>query len=213
MSEDGQGVIDWQARAIELWPGARTSPRIHHPFHRIRENGTQDRSIDWPGTQELLKRELGHLDATNVVLELAVSPRQIRADGWIRADATVQDAGVILSFQSEVGPMRYPVDRFTQWKANVRAIALALEALRKVNRYGVAGRAEQYRGWLAIPAQTGGVDPYQLIGKWAGWPVESVKKEPERAYRLARRNAHPDSFEGSADDYKAVLRAGKAIGV
>ena len=107
--------------------------------------------------------------------------------------------------------MRYAVDRFTEWKANVRGIALALEALRKVNRYGVAGRAEQYRGWLAIPAQTGGVDPYQLIAKWAQWPEDSVRSEPCRAVKLAKRAAHPDSFSGSDDDYKAVVRAGNVV--
>ncbi len=160
---------------------------------------------------DLLKRELEHLEAEEVVLELEVHASQIRADGWIRQDATVRDAGVILGFKSELGPMRYAVDRFTEWQANVRAIALALEALRKVNRYGVAGRAEQYRGWLAIPAETGGVDPYQLIAKWCKWTEEAVRMEPLRALKLAKRAAHPDSFEGSEDDYKAVVRAGKAI--
>ncbi|KKK97534.1 hypothetical protein LCGC14_2651780, partial [marine sediment metagenome] len=161
MSVD-RGVLDWQARAITLWPGAKTSPRIRHPFHTISKNGNRSSQVDWSGTLAILDRELNALGATNVVLELAVRPSQIRQDGWVRGDASIQDPGVILSFDSDVGPMRYPVDRYTSWKGNVRALALALEALRKVNRYGVAGRAEQYHGWLAIPAQTGGGDPYQL---------------------------------------------------
>ena len=207
-----RGSIDWQARAITIWPGLRTSPRVRHPFHRITASGHRSSEVDWSGTQELLKRELEHLGATNVVLELAVSTYHIRQDGWVRTDATVQDAGVIVSFESDMGPMRYPVDRFTSWKANVRAIALALQALRKVNRYGVAGRAEQYKGWLAIPAQTGGVDPYQLIAKWAVWTEQAVRAEPLRALKIAKRRAHPDSFKGSEDDFRAVVRAGKAIG-
>ncbi len=164
-----RGSVGWSARSISLWPGTKTSPRIRHPFSYNTKSGHRKAGIDWPGTMALLKRELEHLGATEIVLELELYTSQVRADGWIRSDATVRDAGVILSFQSEVGPMRYPVDRFTEWKANVRGIAKALEALRKVNRYGVAGRAEQYKGWLQIPAQTGGVDPHLLLAKWAGW--------------------------------------------
>lgn len=203
-----RGSVGWRVRAITLWPGTKTSPRIRHPF-RSPDRGTR---IDWLGTMEVLKRELEHLEAKEVVLELELLPSHIRADGWIRADAAIRDAGVILSFQSNVGPMRYPVDRFTEWKANVRGIALALEALRKVNRYGVAGRAEQYRGWLQIPARTGGVDPHQLLAKWSGWTEDAVRSEPLRALRLARRASHPDTFEGSDDDFRAVTRAGQAIG-
>ena len=207
-----RGDVGWRARSISLWPGVKTSPRIRHPFSYVTKSGVRKMGIDWPGTMALLKRELEHLQAKEVVLELELYETQIRADGWIRADATVRDAGVILSFQSEIGPMRYPVDRFTEWKGNVRGIALALEALRKVNRYGVAGRAEQYKGWLQIPAQTGGVDPFLLLAKWAKWSEEAVRAEPLRALRLARRAAHPDTFEGSDDDFRAVTRAGQAIG-
>ena len=141
-----RGRIDWQARAITLWPGVKTSPRIHHPFHSISKNGNRTSTIDWDGTLVILRRELTHLSAKDVVLELAVKPSQIRQDGWVRGDAAIQDPGVILSFRSDVGPMRYPVDRFTSWQGNVRAIALALEALRKVNRHGVARRADRGLG-------------------------------------------------------------------
>ena len=211
MSVD-RGTLDWQARAITLWPGPKTSPRIGHPFHSTSENGYRSSKVDWIGTLAILKRELNALGAKKVVLELAVRPSQIRRDGWVRGDASIEDPGVILSFDSDIGPMRYPVDRYTSWQGNVRALALALEALRKVNRYGVAGRAEQYRGWLAIPAQTGGVDPHQLIAKWAEWTEEAVRAEPLRALRIAKRAAHPDTFEGREDVFRAVVRAGEVLG-
>jgi hypothetical protein len=41
------------------------------------------------------------------------------------------------------------------WQHNVRAIALGLEALRKVDRYGITRRGEQYAGWKALPAGIG----------------------------------------------------------
>ncbi len=37
------------------------------------------------------------------------------------------------------------------WKENLRAIALGLEALRKVERYGIAERGQQYAGYRELP--------------------------------------------------------------
>jgi hypothetical protein len=39
-----------------------------------------------------------------------------------------------------------PVIVYT-WQDNLRAVALGLEALRRVERYGIAQRGEQYAGW------------------------------------------------------------------
>jgi len=46
-----------------------------------------------------------------------------------------------------------PCDSFRDWEANLRAIALSLEHLRAVDRYGVTTEEEeQYTGWLRLPA-------------------------------------------------------------
>lgn len=42
------------------------------------------------------------------------------------------------------GHLSYPCDTFTTLQDNLRVIALALEALRMVDRYGVTRRGEQY---------------------------------------------------------------------
>lgn len=54
--------------------------------------------------------------------------------------------------------LSYPCDSCDNWQHNVRSIALALQALRAVDRYGVTRRAEQYRGWGKLPA------PGEMIG-------------------------------------------------
>ena len=46
--------------------------------------------------------------------------------------------------------MSYPCDKYSNWQANLRAIALSLEALRAEDRYGVTRRAEQYKGWAKL---------------------------------------------------------------
>src|SRR5579863_10251967 len=53
------------------------------------------------------------------------------------AGAKLRTQGIILTFNSKHGPLSYPCDKYSNWQANLRAIALSLEALRAVDRYGV----------------------------------------------------------------------------
>lgn len=109
----------------------------------------------WQHTLNLLERELDYLDADQVVIEADFRESDIRVDGMIRANAR-QPAhpGVRLAFGSKYGPLVYATDTHEDWRHNVRAIALALEALRQIDRYGVTRRAEQYTGWKAIGTGT-----------------------------------------------------------
>ena len=87
------------------------------------------------------------------MLQVDISERYIRTDGLPYANARYgTNPGVIVSFDSRHGPLRYATDAFTEWQDNLRAIALSLEALRAVDRYGVTRRGEQYTGWRAIAA-------------------------------------------------------------
>jgi hypothetical protein len=51
--------------------------------------------------------------------------------------------------------LRYATDVFTDWRANLRAIALGLEALRRGRSVRDHTRREQYAGWRAIEAVSG----------------------------------------------------------
>lgn len=202
------------ARPIDQWPGELTPPGD-------REVGRF--SATWSATVQLLAREVEQLGADEVVLQLAITERECRLDGWIRADARPNHPGVILSFDSRHGPLRYHTDRFATssqwtagrgsvtspgWQANVRAIALGLEALRKVERYGIAQAGEQYRGWNALPpgrAMGAGMsveDAARLIAHHSDDPdgrTPEVDDDPSFALALfkeAARNVHPDRHGG-----------------
>ena len=129
-------------RALSQWPLKPTpaSSRKRSQFQST-----------WSKTVDLLERELGLLGAKNVVIEADCEPSEVRIDGNLRANAKLRGPGVVVSFDCSKGAMLFPCDTFTDWQANVRGIALALEALRAVDRYGVTQQAEQYRGWTALP--------------------------------------------------------------
>jgi hypothetical protein len=105
-------------------------------------------------TIALLRFEVGAIEGETPVLELDLPASQLRTtDGMPYARSRPHTPRVVLSFTLPgIGPIRYPCDTFTDWEDNVRAIALGLEALRKIDRYGITtGRREQYRGFTALP--------------------------------------------------------------
>lgn len=139
-------------RPIKVWPTGWPNPRggKSSPFNS-----------SYRDTLDLLDRELSHLGAKDPILQVDASERECRLDGQLRADARVSYRGVILSFGTgKYGTLSYPCDAFTRpswksnapadWQQNLRAIALGLEALRKVKRYGIAQRGQQYAGYAEI---------------------------------------------------------------
>lgn len=148
------------------WPGKRT-PADDRAYSRFRRHGQWDTEtnryigrgdIPWPATLLLLERELNQLGADSVVFQIDLRESDIRLDGLPRADARPTDPAVIISFKSKHGPLRYFCDQFRGWQDNVRAIALGLEALRKVERYGITHRGEQYAGWKQLGPSSGVVE-------------------------------------------------------
>lgn len=194
-------MADWhdlraKFRPIDVWPEKAT------PSHARRRAPFK---APWRGTIQLLERELRMLRAKNVIIQIDVPEAHLRLDGYPRADARPRSPGVILAFDSKYGPLRYPCDTFVTWQENLRAIALALEALRKVDRYGVTRRAEQYTGWRALPAQgaatmtaTAAAEYVALHGAHANGGSVTVRtvlesrEVMESAWRAASKKLHPD---------------------
>lgn len=185
--------VDITTRPIDHWPGELTR-------HRRRASFT----ANWGSTVSLLESELRQLSAKLVVLQLAITEEDIRLDGKPRAHARAEHPGVIIAFESKWGPLKFAVDTFTTWQDNLRAIALGMEALRKVDRYGVTRRGEQYTGWKAIPASTDPADQIQtreqarvLIDSYGGLTA-------------AVKATHPDTG-GDSDEFRKVMRAKELI--
>lgn len=204
-------MTDWPANLtvapIREWPGALTARRTLSNF-----------SASWSATLAEMSREMRHLNARNGELLVAIRPDDFRLDGKPRASAKQEHPGVILSFDSTVGHLSYPCDTFTRWQDNFRAIALALEALRKVDRYGVTKRGEQYRGFLALEATAAPAgfattdDALAFLGKFAGLGLAEMKSivgAPARALRRAQRETHPDAGGDAATFQRVSLAEAK----
>jgi hypothetical protein len=204
---------DYRVIPLEgAWPGIATIERRHALF---KEN--------WTGTLKLLESELRHLDARDVTLALTVEPFHLRQDGQMRSDARVRDSGVILSFTSHGDRLSFPCDTFLYWQHNVRAIALALDALRMVDRYGVQ-KGRQYVGFKALPGAGGSTqtlsvgEAAQIIAQYADGlyttaAILSSSGKATEAIRRATRNTHPDMPGGSGEDFTMVSAAKAVLGI
>lgn len=188
------------------------------------EGVTHGFSAGWDATKDLLRGEVDKVsDGTSlIVIEVDTQPSSIRQDGFMRADRKVNSDGVIVSFKSKYGPLRYACNTFTGagyrsmpgWQANVRAVALGLVDLRRLERYGVARRGEQYTGFGALPpGQPMGIGQGMTLEQAAGLlhrfaqpesyeiDVEAIigdKKLISLAYRTAAKKYHPDTYGDDA---------------
>ena len=175
---------------VRQWPTKPTIAREHSRF----KAGMAD-------TLDLLERELSCIRAQDISIELYLTLDQIRNDGWPRADARPTQPGVILKYTTRQGQFVWPCDKYRDYRANLRAIALTLEALRAIARYGVATeKGEQYRGWLQLPASPQADELTSLAreiissGSLSAEPAH-VLSSPEAltsAWRAAIAHAHPD---------------------
>lgn len=211
-------MSDWPdamaVRPIITWPGTLT------PGYR-RERGNF--SASWRSTLDLLGRELREVHATAKVLQVAIPEDQFRLDGYPRATARQVHPGVIVSFTSrDAGHLSFPCDRFEHWQTNVRAIALAMEALRKVDRYGITRNAEQYQGWKAIGSSSGPQamtvdEAWSILGSFGDRPIEEQRRNSDSslpvALRKARGFAHPDRHGGDRHLWDQVEQAAVVLGV
>lgn len=194
---------------IREWPGAMT-PAEHRRASPFASTLT--------ATLKTLEREIWHLSTTatqqeSAELLLAIPAGAFTKDGRPYANARAEHPGVIFSMDSKHGRVSYPCDAFTEWQENLRAIALALEALRKVDRYGVTRHGEQYRGFMALEAGstiTSVDDAFATISKIARVSGGYAWDQPAHALRMAQRNAHPDTG-GSAQLWHDVAAAERAL--
>lgn len=203
-------MIDIQFRALQQCPKKQAVRRKHSPF-----------KASYSKTLDLLETELTHLGVREAIIEADCDRSEIRLDGHLRAGAKLRGPGIVLRFESKAGSMTFPCDTFTDWQDNLRAIALALEALRKVDRYGVTSSGEQYRGWLGLPdkSQSG---PFPTEQSALAWLAQAVGTMPARPWdsqqtqdvrRAAVMRCHPDRNGGNEATWKLWLQAAAVLGI
>jgi hypothetical protein len=185
-----------------VWPNGQRTPeweRRKSPFRSTRS-----------ATLGLLEVELYHLEAEEpIVLAAGYHPWEIRLDGLPRANAKPHDPAVILSFEGSAGPMQFACDTYDTYDANLRAVALTLEALRAVERYGATQRHQQYTGWLALPP--GGMSRQQAEAEVRKYAEPGATLE--EAFRRGAKAVHPGRPGGDSEAWARLDAARRVLGL
>jgi hypothetical protein len=198
-------VIDARFVPVEAWPGDK---RASWKRADSRFKATYARSLDD------LERELKHLGAKGIVIQAYFTREQIRNDGWPRSSARPKEPGVVISFRNSKGTeFSFPCDTYKSFEENIRAIALSLEALRTVDRYGVTQHNEQYKGWAKLPPAPDKMSCDDAAAFFAlhGGIYPATKERLEEAYRTAARKLHPDTSNGSHEQFILLGKAKAAL--
>lgn len=224
--------VTW--RPLTAWPTSRpltpdwkreqanfkTPSRYEDTAVGVRNTGRK--RIPLSQTLDDLDRELWAIGARKVVIQVDITDRQLRNDGGIRADASASSPPVVLNFTRNDVPYVFACDHFTHWHDNLRAIALGLEGLRRLERYHIAQAGDQYRGWQALPASTTtafnveqAAALLERIGdngfaRYASAAILADAMVARQAYRRAAARTHPD-VGGSTNDFKLVQEAKRVL--
>lgn len=207
--------------ALGAWPEKPTSPRKGNPF-----------KSQWNDTRRLLVDEAERIGASDVIVGVvARETDMLRSGDGFRADRKATHPGVVVRLVgTRHGDLRYACDTFEawyhrdedSWKINARAVALGLEALRRVERYGIGSRGEQYVGWKALGSgiAVGAVRAPMTLDEAAAMlagavaipgGADAVLTDPvaaRSAYRNALRLLHPD--HGGSGDGERMSRLQEA---
>lgn len=205
-------------RPIKLWPEAVKIERLRAPF-----------KADHRSTLALIEREVRMINGIDAVVEIALHEKQFTREGLPYSEARPEHPGVIVRVRKPVinpkgkrdmVPLYFPAARFSTWQANLRAVAISLEDLRRIDRYGVTQNSQQYLGfgkYLPGPVHEG-VMTLEAAARFVVsiWPGEHDPKdlidhadEWREAYRMATTKLHPDAG-GDADKW-AQLQAAKTL--
>lgn len=167
------------------WPigWKRTSLRLDASF---RTKQTSNHRLTVTIATARLEAELDRLGAKNPVLSTNVS---LRLDGRPRSDENPRDPGAAIYFSFKGKATVLACDQFQYVADNIAAIAAHIDALRRVERYGVGTIEQALAGYKSLPADS--------AANWRAVFGFSVGTRPsvdqvDAAYKALARVKHPD---------------------
>lgn len=175
------------------WPRTKPHRRRRAPFR----DTTLYKELRGQGTGATLASEMRNLGASRWVLSTDLA---LRRDGLPYSGAKAADPGAAVYFVLQGEEHVLACDRWDRVEHNVRAITKHVEALRGQQRWGVGTLAQAFRGYAALPAETGG-EPW--------WKVLDVDRHApddvlDKAIRRAMARSHPDRHGGDRTEWDRV---------
>lgn len=150
---------------------------------------------------ERLEYQLEALGASEMILS---TNQRLRLDGRPRAnEVEPADVGAAVYFRLNRKDHVLACDKWDRVADNIAALAAHVDAIRRIDRYGVGSLEQAFAGYQALPAKG------QTWRTTLGFaPDEAVDVDMvNRAFRERARGAHPDAPNGSHDAMASLTQA------
>lgn len=127
----------------------------------------------------------------------------LRRDGMPYANSSQpNDRGVAVYFKYKGKPMCFACDRWRKIEDNMHAIAMTIDALRGIERWGTGEMVQQaFTGFTALPSPE---QPWQTLGLDTSRPT---REQVEEAHRRLAMKHHPD--RGGSNEQMARINAAR----
>ena len=178
------------------WPtGWERTPRHKRQRAAFRSKGGQ---LSVFTAIQRLSVELARLGARG---ELLSTNLDTRLDGLPRSNQSEpQDGGVAVYFTLKNAPRCLACDRWNRVADNIAAIAQHIDALRRIDRYGVGTMEQAFAGYAALPPKA---DPWEVLGL----PRTATNDDINTAHRRLAIEHHPD--KGGSHEQMARLNSAR----
>jgi len=183
------------------WPRTAEDDRKRATFcRRVKSekySWTVKEQLTVAGGLARLRPELDRLGATDLIISSNIPVRQ---DGLPYSKVREpEDPGVAVYFRLLGAPHTLACDRWDRVADNLAAIAMHVEALRGMDRWGVGNIAQAFAGYKALPAASPVKPWWEVLGFPKRPHLPGWEAEVKRRYLKAIAAAHPDRG-GNAND-------------
>ncbi len=186
------------------WPlGWKRTERYRRHAASFRTKTAADGRLSVAKATDRLQGEVDRLGGRNAVLSTNVS---LRLDGKPRSDEEPSDPGAALYFQFKGRATVLACDRWNRVADNIAAIAAHIDALRRVDRYGVGSIEQALAGYKALPADTA-ADWRAVFNIAVDLRGDALRDTLDTAYKARAKELHPDITH---DDGAAMAHLNRA---
>lgn len=147
-----------------------------------------------------LDAELNRLGATDPLLSTNV-PVGVRGVPLSKSWAEPQDTGVACYLMLQGKPLVFACDKWDRVADNIAAIAQHIDALRRIERYGVGKVEQAFAGYAALPPAADDWRAILGVGEYA------TLDQVDAAFLEKAKQLHPDA--GGSHDQMAALTAAR----
>jgi hypothetical protein len=191
-------MSDERQRFPLAWPlnWKRTPPRERRraPFRSYGNDVSVARAVERLDNElRLLKADEARILSTNIPIGLRGLP--------LSGEREPADPGVAVYITLNKKPLVFACDKWDRVADNIAAIAQHIDALRRIDRYGVGKLDQAFAGYKALPRSTEDWREVLGVGEYA--TIDQV----DAAFLEKARTAHPDKPGGSHEQMARITAA------